>query len=244
MGFLKYIFSAFIFLLIVSGGILAQDTSESASSFSTDTTIVDVRIPQESTLEEYRNNDDFDYSIDLREGENWFQDLINWILRKLLFFIFDESEGSYGKLVLYMVFAVIVIFIAYQLTNTRIGSFFFRSATILKPGTGVSEEELIETDYEGLIRDAVENGRYRYAVRLLYLKLLKKMTVSGMIKWRQDKTNSDYVREISESGLRSDFSLATMHFEYIWYGDFPVDKEMFSRINERVSNLEKKVGRV
>lgn len=90
------------------------------------------------------------------------------------------------------------------------------------------EEDVTKMEFEDLVQAAVDAGRYRVAVRLLYLRALRQLNDQGVIVWRKEKTNHDYLREVKDPALRPAFSDVTLIFEYIWYGEFPVNKDEFN----------------
>lgn len=81
------------------------------------------------------------------------------------------------------------------------------------------EEHLEKTDLSGYIKQATDAGNYRLAIRLFYLNVLKELSASGLIHWKKDKTNRQFVLEMGNHHLGRDFKLLTLFFEKIWYGD-------------------------
>ncbi|WP_231460483.1 DUF4129 domain-containing protein [Pedobacter sp. Leaf132] len=96
----------------------------------------------------------------------------------------------------------------------------------------VLNENIHEIDYEKELQKLIDRGKYRLAVRLLYLKTLKKLSDSNIIDWKPEKTNYNYLTEINKPELKSEFGKLTHQFDYIWYGDFPVDENKFEPINQ------------
>ena len=92
-------------------------------------------------------------------------------------------------------------------------------------------------DFDRLIAEATAARAYRRAVRLLYLKTLKTLAADNLIDWQRDKTNHEYIAELRQPALRSSFAELTFLFEYIWYGDFPVDEGVFDRARSRFTQF-------
>ncbi len=95
------------------------------------------------------------------------------------------------------------------------------------------EENIHEIDFNTLIEQAISQGSYRKAVRLYYLKTLKKLSDKEIIDWQKNKTNTDYRYEIQQSNHASAFSEITTIFDYIWYGEFPVDQDLFTQTENK-----------
>ena len=96
-------------------------------------------------------------------------------------------------------------------------------------------ENIHEINMDDELERAVNVRNYRLAVRLLYLKSLKQLNDAGLIHWEPNKTNSQYSNELQDFDQRLAFNLLTRQFEYIWYGEFNIDADVFGR----VSNLFK-----
>lgn len=123
------------------------------------------------------------------------------------------------------------IFVIFQLLKINLKGLVKKKsdkAKVAKETEIPVEEDIHKMEFEDLLQQAVDAGRYRVAVRLLYLRALRQLSDRGLIAWKQDKTNHDYIREISDKALRPGFSDVTLIFEYIWYGEFPVNKDDFN----------------
>ncbi|MNH45572.1 hypothetical protein D3C79_1080560 [compost metagenome] len=49
-----------------------------------------------------------------------------------------------------------------------------------------------------------------------------------MINWQPEKTNQTYIDEIEDLERKQEFKILTLRFEYVRYGDFSIDKEVFN----------------
>lgn len=91
--------------------------------------------------------------------------------------------------------------------------------------------DIREMKFDDLIGKALDNGQYRIAVRLLYLETLKMLTNRGFIDWKPHKTNQEYQYEMMRTSLGSHFDRLTLSYEYIWYGNFPIDQEGYDYVD-------------
>lgn len=80
------------------------------------------------------------------------------------------------------------------------------------------EENLHKSDMEILIDQSLAKGEYMMAVRLYYLWAIKELSNKRLIKWKRDKTNRDYMREMRKTDLNQPFRDVTRIFERVWYG--------------------------
>lgn len=105
----------------------------------------------------------------------------------------------------------------------------------------VLTENIHEIDYEQELQRLVAEGKFRLAVRLLYLRALKKLSDAELIEWQPEKTNYHYLTELREPALKNDFGKLTLQFDYIWYGDFPVDANRFEPINQSFNHFNNQI---
>lgn len=92
------------------------------------------------------------------------------------------------------------------------------------------EENLEAYDLDHYIARALEAGRYDLAIRLRYLSVLKALAGRQLIRWKKDKTNRDYLAELTESPHKRAFRHITNIFEQVWYGQHPVSAAEYRRL--------------
>ena len=159
----------------------------------------------------------------------WFWSLMDNVL----------SNKYSGGIIKYAVIAVVValiVFAVVKLSGADLKIFTGKSKAVEIPYSE-SLDNIHEINFSEEIDRAIADGNYRLAVRLFYLYSLKLLNEQGLINWQPEKTNQTYIREIADPDKKQQFSLLTMQFEYIWYGEFFIDKESFSRVKERFDNF-------
>jgi len=102
-----------------------------------------------------------------------------------------------------------------------------------------SLENIHEISFDEEIERAMNQHNYKLAVRLLYLRSLKQLSDAQLIHWQVEKTNSAYLNELTDSVQRQSFGILTTQFEYIWYGDFPIDGRSFQSIYTSFQDFKK-----
>jgi hypothetical protein len=95
------------------------------------------------------------------------------------------------------------------------------------------EEIFASADYSKLIARATADENYPLATRYHYLQTLQKMAAKNIIHFTPDKTNYEYVREVTGKPYRDKFAALTTSYEYAWYGKFDISTGMFSGISEK-----------
>ncbi|MBK6935893.1 MAG: hypothetical protein IPH18_02655 [Chitinophagaceae bacterium] len=157
-----------------------------------------------------------------------------------------KSVGNAGWLqALFWIIAVggFVTVLIWYLASSNVG-FFRRKDKMVE--TAVAEEEEMPEDifainYQKEIDKAVAARNYRLAVRLQYLRLLKNMTEKGVITYKQDKTNFDYLAELQPRPYYNGFFTITRNYEYSWYGKFEVSDTAYTIIQNEFTHLSRQL---
>ena len=100
-----------------------------------------------------------------------------------------------------------------------------------------SEEDISQINFDELISIAIESKQYKLAVRYLFLNSLKLLSEKGLIELKNNKTNYQYLSEIKNNQIADVFRNTTSSFEWIWYGDFPVDENIMKSSQNDFSEL-------
>ena len=137
----------------------------------------------------------------------------------------------------FLVYTVIKLFINRDVNIGRIKPINEEMDMVLED----LEENLHESDLDRALRLALEAGNYKAAIRIYYLALIKDMSLKGLISWKKDKTNYNYVNELLDTPWHQDFSTATLAFERIWYGNVTVDKAKYELLTPRFQSLLNKI---
>ena len=91
-------------------------------------------------------------------------------------------------------------------------------------------EDIENIDALSLYDKALEEDDYRTAVRMKFIEILQHLSQVKLIKWKIDKTNRDYVRELRGTEYGSKFQKAASIYEEVWYGNTSINKEQFNAL--------------
>jgi hypothetical protein len=123
-------------------------------------------------------------------------------------------------------------------------SLFRRKARVhsLKQVGSTEEEDIFSLDYEMEIQKAINANDYRYAIRLMYLQVMKEMAERNIIKYSPEKTNSDYLFQLFKSRYYQPFFTLTRHFDYTWYGHFQISPAAFRQVQNDFSSFKQQLN--
>jgi hypothetical protein len=91
-----------------------------------------------------------------------------------------------------------------------------------------------------LIQQSYKLGDYRVAVKYLFLKTLHQLAGRSFIEYAVDKTNYQYLREISPD-KRNEFSKLVLNYEYIWYGNVNIGRELYDNLEKDFTAFQHKI---
>ncbi|MDR3687858.1 MAG: DUF4129 domain-containing protein [Fimbriimonas sp.] len=190
-----------------------------------------------------------DQGVDKRE--NWFREAIER-LKNLKWRPKEATKQDVpnipliGRLLVYALWGLLIgavlLLLYYALRYVD-----WRSTLMRKSRTLLEEDEPERTLDEWLtVADAhASAGRYREAVRALYLACLLKFDEHDVARFDRGETNWEHLARIQSSPLRPtdlDFTEATKQFDRVWYGhivrgaeDYELFKTWYGRV---VSALE------
>ncbi len=135
----------------------------------------------------------------------------------------------------------IVVFVIYRLFLGRDGLF---ASPVKNKKLEVEAEPLTDENYiDQQLNQAVNSGNYRMAIRFLYLQTLSKMADKGWLQLSPDKTNYQYVNELTQKQFKKEFARVTLHYEYAWYGDFAIGRDVFDPVKKEFEDFQTNVTR-
>lgn len=137
-----------------------------------------------------------------------------------------------------------LVFIGWWYINNGQGSLFRRNPKTIDQDYASEEisEDIFAINYAAAISKAIAGNNYRLAVRLMYLQVLTNMHHNNIIRYKQDATNFDYLVQLHQTGYYPEFFKVTRHYEYAWYGLFPVNEQAFNVIKQDIEALTQKIG--
>lgn len=145
-----------------------------------------------------------------------------------------ESVGAFLKFFFIALgVGILIFFLVKTLMND---SLFSPRDKKLKPVTQVDlekiENNLEEAELNDPIQRAIAAGDYPLAVRLYYLAVLQNLSLNKKIKWKKDKTNGEYLRELAGTPIFKNTQEITLVFERVWYGEVGINKNEFLEIQK------------
>ena len=104
------------------------------------------------------------------------------------------------------------------------------------------EANLLESDVDRFIKQAIADKNFRLATRLYYMKTIKELSLKELVSWKKDKTNFDYIVELRNWSYQDNFKAVTAKYERIWYGEVDVNAIDFGLLQNSFIDLLSKIN--
>lgn len=220
-----------------------NDSINSVSKSIVESRLVDIRIPDKDKIEEFKKDSRFDYAKNKQQGIqiSWW-DKLWYDISEFIGNVFSTvaSSGALSFVVI-MVCILLVCLLLMKLIGVDYRTVLGKTK-IDTPAIDIYTENVHEMNFDVLISNALQNKNYRLAIRFLYLKNLKLLSDKEIITWNANKTNYGYQYEISNDNLRTKFLETTLIFDYVWYGEFPVEEAGFSELSSYLNDFSNMIA--
>lgn len=180
--------------------------------------------------------------------KNWWDHFKHWLAQLFAnLFRFESATTSLNfvvilfRIITVLVVIIVIYFIAKNLSNQE-GKWIFGKSDKKTLFYTDAEKNIHLLDFEKLIKESIENGEKRIAIRYYYLWLLKVMAQHNYIEWDIEKTNSDYLYELQQPAHKEEFTYLSYLYNYIWYGEFEIDDIRFNNTENRFKKALKTFG--
>ncbi len=193
---------------------------------------------------EFLKQDDFDYT-EYQEPDNWWIRLKKWLNQlwnKFISWVFgaDEVTGFWAivlKILPYVLVVGVLFLLGWLFMKVNPADMLLEKQQ--PPQIELTEDEDIiqNQDIQQLINKALQQKNYRLAIRYYYLSILKKLSDQELIQWEAQKTNTDYIKELTDNHMQDQFKSITKLYDFIWYGNFEVNEKAYQKAEKEFTTL-------
>lgn len=140
-----------------------------------------------------------------------------------------------AKIIMIVVLVALLGFLIYKLMGNR---WPWQGQAQLKEAPEEEAAEDLNVDELQLkIKQSIEQGKFRLAIRYSYLFTLRRLDEVGKIKLDARSTNHDYVNQMRPHDPDRTFSYLTNVYDYVWYGEFELNSDQFNLVYKDFQNF-------
>lgn len=151
-------------------------------------------------------------------------------------YFYEFFSGSAVRTVTYIILGVILVLIIYRIIVVN-NLFMTAASRRRKTGTEELEIEIDDNNLDAKIQAAIQERNFRTAIRFMYLKSLRSLNDKGWIRYHAQGTNNEYISQVHPYGVGNEFRFLTHVYEYVWYGEFALSEEQFSRVQQNFQHF-------
>jgi hypothetical protein len=220
---LKFLFSISLLLL----GIIAF-AQEEAREFD------------QEAINSFKANEEFQYEES--QTSSRFVQILFIIIRyivKIIYYPFSSQSPLIVRVIFYLLLIGILVYAIVRFAGVDLNNIFAQKNK--KSNLQMEEEEIFDPKLEKMLQKALAKKKFRLALRYLYLLTLQKLSENNLIKVAPGKTATEYIYEIENEKIKKQFHNINYYFEYGWYGNFPVDSNIYSRADDAYNVFKKEL---
>lgn len=171
-------------------------------------------------LHRFRSDEAYDYAGELQTPDlDWW----DWLARKIERLLSDvfsiQGDGDF-RIFIYiaiaLAFSALIVFLLYRHRSGLFG----KAGNINRADD--EEDDIYGIDFDAAYARAMAQKDYYRAVRIVYLRTLRRLSDNQRISWQLYKTPTEYTREF----LSADFQRMTSVFMRVRYGNYPASEEL------------------
>jgi hypothetical protein len=191
-----------------------------------------VRTTRDSLIQQWKSQDEFWYA-DQSFARNKKPEKTDSPKRSFF------ASRAFETLLIVLAVAVFVMLLVVYLGQNN-AMVFRRTRTVAAQAEEDDfDKDIFSISYDKEISRAEQEGNYRMAIRLRFLRLLKTMNERQIIRYLQERTNLDYLMQLHGTDWYRSFFPLVRHFEYSWYGKFEVNADQYARIKADFDEIHK-----
>ncbi len=92
-----------------------------------------------------------------------------------------------------------------------------------------------------LLEEALDAGHFQLAVRIRFVLLIRMLNENGLLEYRIDKSNRDYLNEMSGNRYSAFFKYIVRIYEHIWFGEIGLTRQDYQSVSGRFDWLTQKL---
>jgi hypothetical protein len=195
-----------------------------------------LRKPSQESINKFKKDKEFNYTE--AEGPSNLLELLSaWINEQIMKLIQSKGFGIFQEYLSYFIAAAALLIVIIILSKNKLGNIVYGIKDADFTTFRETCEDINKIDFDALISSSLINKEFKIAARYYYLKSLKLLSDNKFIDWQINKTNKQYVYEILNAELKKSFQELTSIFEWIWYGDYPLEESSFYETQKNFRNF-------
>jgi Domain of unknown function (DUF4129) len=208
-----------------------------------DSSHLEVRTFDQPQLDEYKSQKEFNYQMQKPAELSLWDRFWMWFWEQYYRLMQNTGFRVGFKIFLWALAIGVVLYAVLKIIGMEKVMWLIKGRKEGSLDYSVEQEDIYSINFNEAIEEAISRKNFRLAIRLFYLRLLKELADKELIRWKINKTNIDYSRELSVTIYGQGFDEVTNIYEYAWYGEFEVEEDSFLQIRNVFHQFQQKISR-
>ena len=223
---MKIITYILVFVVSFYGLSVSAQEADTLNLIPKETKLLDPIGFDQKTYKQFKNDKAYDYYQIKPEGRSFFDTMAEAFFIWLRKNVNPNITFKQVKITLWIITGIVVIIILFLIYYYRPSLFYINRKK--KIDFLVEDEDIHTLDFDELIKEALNSGRFSDAIRWIYLLTLKELHERQHISWDPFKTVIEYTYELKRTDLKPDFKNLSLQFLYYRYGNFDATQDTCS----------------
>ena len=184
-------------------------------------------------IDNYYSKKQFQYLQEQEKKESFWQ----WLWKKFWELLGPVLKNNAGSIIVYALLVVILVFFIVILIGGDIQSIFQQNRLV--KGDAFFSIENENENMNDKLQTVLKNNDFTGAIRILYLITLQQLDKIHLIALHREKTNRDYLLELTNTRCFEQFFRITRIYDYTWYGKFPVTQTEYGIFEKDFHKMKK-----
>lgn len=225
MKLLKRLFLLFLVLpnIVFADSIPFQDRSQ-----------IQIREFDSTRLENFKADETFNYKEEAPDL-SWFEKLVKWIGEFLKEHDIEVDPTNLEinlKLIMWVAIVIVAAALIWFLLKSSGINLFRRQSREEDPSVSFLDFEGSKEQLNELWMKAEAENDHVLALKYLYISSLQLLHRAGLLQWRADKTNREYLQDLTGKKQFPYAQKLTFIFERVHYGDYEFSGEQYKLTKE------------
>ncbi len=236
---MKIIYYIFVIIIGTYGLSVSAQEADTLNYIPKETKLIKPISFDAKTYDQFKEDKNYDYYQSKPEGRSFFDTLAQAFFKWLISNVNPNIKLKHVKVTLWIITAIVAIILLLIIYHYRPSLFYINRKK--KIDFRVEDEDIHELDFDKLIKESLDSGRFSDAIRWTYLLTLKALNERELISWDPFKTVIEYTYELKRTDLKLDFKNLSQQFLYYRYGNFDATRDTYSVFSTLSNSITKRL---
>ena len=228
-----------VFVISFYGLSVSAQKADTLNLTPKETKLVEPVKFDQKTYDQFKNDKTYNYYQTKPESRSFYETITDAFFNWLKTNVNPDITAKQFKITLWIIAGIILIVLILLTYHYKPSLFYINRKN--KIGFQVEDDDIYAVDFEKLIKESLDSGRFSDAIRWTYLLVLKELHERQYISWDPFKTVIEYTYEFKRTDLKPDFKNLSQQFLYYRYGNFDATQDTWSAFSALSNSITRRL---